>query len=170
MSSSDIPSVVVQVLIQGVSSLFSSCPAILSLPLQITSLTGANLVGPRCCRIGLLCFQEAGRCMRQPNLSVMATLWNRAGHYIFAMWFLLSFLFFPRLISAVADWMSTILPHMVWPKCKFRMQVWNVLHAARWKYRMQEWRKKRHLRTIAQLCRAISSQLRHVSTIGKKTC
>jgi len=27
--------------------------------------------------------------------------------------FLLSF--FPRLISAVGDWMSTILPHMVWP-------------------------------------------------------
>jgi len=26
----------------------------------------------------------------------------------------------------------------------------------------------RHLRTIAQLCRAISSQLRHVSTVGKK--
>jgi len=23
--------------------------------------------------------------------------------------------FFPRLISAVGDWMSTILPHMVWP-------------------------------------------------------
>jgi len=28
--------------------------------------------------------------------------------------------------------------------------------------------KNCHLRTIAQLCRAISSQLRHVSTIGKK--
>ena len=28
--------------------------------------------------------------------------------------------------------------------------------------------KTRHLRTIAQLCRAIFSQLRHVSTIGKK--
>jgi len=28
--------------------------------------------------------------------------------------------------------------------------------------------KIRHLRTIAQLCRAISSQLRHVSTIGQK--
>ena len=27
--------------------------------------------------------------------------------------------------------------------------------------------KNRHLRTIAQLCRAISPQLRHVSTIGK---
>ena len=25
------------------------------------------------------------------------------------------FLFFPRLISAVGDWMSAILPHMVWP-------------------------------------------------------
>jgi len=31
-------------------------------------------------------------------------------------------------------------------------------------------RKKRHLATIAQLRRAISSQLRHVSTIGKKSC
>ena len=29
-------------------------------------------------------------------------------------------------------------------------------------------RKKRHFGTIAQLCRAVSSQLRHVSTIGKK--
>jgi len=28
--------------------------------------------------------------------------------------------------------------------------------------------KNRHLRTIAQLCRAVSSQLKHVSTIGKK--
>ena len=46
------------------------------------------------------------------------------------------------------------------------MQVWNVLHAARWKYRMQV-AKNRHLGTIAQLCRATSSQLRHVSTIGK---
>ena len=30
--------------------------------------------------------------------------------------------------------------------------------------------KNRHLGTITQLYRAISSQLRHVSTIGKKTC
>jgi len=28
--------------------------------------------------------------------------------------------------------------------------------------------KNRHLGTIARLCRVISSQLRHVSTIGKK--
>jgi len=49
----------------------------------------------------------------------MAALCNRASHYIFALWFLFSLfyrsIFFPRLISAVADWMSAILPHMVWP-------------------------------------------------------
>jgi len=49
--------------------------------------------------------------------TTMAALWNRAGHYIFALWFLSFFFsfFFPRLISAVGDWMSTILPHTVWP-------------------------------------------------------
>jgi len=34
--------------------------------------------------------------------------------------------------------MSTILLHMVCPSCEFRMQVWNVLHAAHWKCRMQK--------------------------------
>jgi len=33
----------------------------------------------------------------------------------FALWFLTIFFFIPRLISAAADWMSTILPHMAWP-------------------------------------------------------
>jgi len=45
------------------------------------------------------------------------------------------------------------------------MHVSNVLHAARWKYRTQ---KNRHLCTIAQLCLAISLQLRYISTIGKE--
>ena len=43
------------------------------------------------------------------------------------------------------------------------MYVWNVLHAARWKYRMQKWRRKSpsgHYRTTLQP--------RHTSTIGKK--
>jgi len=35
--------------------------------------------------------------------------------YIFMLWFALSSSFFPRLISAAADWMSATLPHMVWP-------------------------------------------------------
>ena len=53
---------------------------------------------------------------------VMAALCNRGGHYIFALYFLSFFLsffflsfFFPRLISAVGDWMFTILWHMAWP-------------------------------------------------------
>jgi len=46
----------------------------------------------------------------------MAALHSKCGHYIFALWLLSSiFFFFPRLISAVADWMSVILPDMVWP-------------------------------------------------------
>jgi len=49
----------------------------------------------------------------------MVTIWNRADHYIFILCFLsiylLSIFFFPRLISAAGDWMSTILPHTVWP-------------------------------------------------------
>jgi len=48
-------------------------------------------------------------------LFLMDALCNRAGHYILALWFYLFSIFFPRPISAAADWMSTILPHMVWP-------------------------------------------------------
>jgi len=43
-----------------------------------------------------------------------------------------------------------------------------VLHAVRCKYRMQKSSKICHLGTIVQLCRTISLQLRHLSTIGKK--
>ena len=44
---------------------------------------------------------------------IMAALPTRCGHYILQLWFLSFFFllsFFPRLISAVADWMSTIPP------------------------------------------------------------
>ena len=34
---------------------------------------------------------------------------------IFLSFFLSIFFFIPRLISAARDWMSTVLPHMVWP-------------------------------------------------------
>jgi len=51
-------------------------------------------------------------------LKISVTLWPPyligQAIYIFILWFLL-LLLFPRLISAVGDWMSTILPHMVWP-------------------------------------------------------
>ena len=44
----------------------------------------------------------------------VCSLWPPIGHYILQLWFLSSFFFFPRLFSAVGDWMSTILPHMMW--------------------------------------------------------
>jgi len=47
---------------------------------------------------------------------IMAALHSRCGHYIVVLF--LSFFFlvsFPRLISLVAGWMSTILAHKVWP-------------------------------------------------------
>jgi len=43
------------------------------------------------------------------QMLITAALRSRYGHYIF----ILCVFFFPSLISAVADWMSTITPHMV---------------------------------------------------------
>ena len=57
------------------------------------------------------------RSVTRPVLFMVA-LCNRADHYIFILFlssFFLLLLFFPRLISAVGDWMFTILWHMVWP-------------------------------------------------------
>jgi len=48
------------------------------------------------------------------DLLVMVALCNRAT-IIFSSCFFFFLLFFPRLISAVWDWMFTILWHMVWP-------------------------------------------------------
>jgi len=52
----------------------------------------------------------------QADKLFMAALCNR-GAIIFlpCSFYLLSSSFFPRLISAAADWMSTILLHMEWP-------------------------------------------------------
>ena len=42
-----------------------------------------------------------------------------------------------------------------------------MLHVTHWKCKTQKVAKSRHLGTIAQLCRAVSSQLRHALTIRK---
>ena len=56
-------------------------------------------------------------CAADADIIFMVALCNRADHYILpGDFYLLSFFlssFFPRLISAVGDWMSTILPHGV---------------------------------------------------------
>jgi len=61
---------------------------------------------------------------RQPNCGVEQSappIFGRAAitlgmaHISSGFFYLLLLLFFPRLISTVEDWMSNILPHMVWP-------------------------------------------------------
>ena len=59
------------------------------------------------------CWAELGTA--EPSPIFMVAIWNRADHYIFILSIVLSSSFFPRLISAATDWMSAILPHMVWP-------------------------------------------------------
>ena len=78
--------------------------------------------GLKCAGSGSLEIQDC------KGLIIMVALCNRADHNIFILQFLSSFyllllFIFPRLISAVGDWMSTILLHMAWPQCEFRMQV-----------------------------------------------
>ena len=92
-----------------------------------------------------------------------------AGHCILQLWFLSSsfFFFFPRLFSAVADWMSTILPHMMWLSVNLECMSEMCCTQLAENTGRKSYAKNRHLHTIAQLCRDISSQLRHVSTIGK---
>jgi len=52
--------------------------------------------------------------IKETNYGRPALQMRSCGHYIFVLWFLLSssiFYLCPRLISAVADWMSTIYFH-----------------------------------------------------------
>jgi len=93
----------------------------------------------------------------------MAALRSRCGHYIFVLF--LSF--FPRLISAAADWMSAILRYMVWPSANLECRSEMCCTGLAGNAGPKKSPKSRHLATIAQFCRAISSQPRHLSTIGK---
>jgi len=103
--------------------------------------------------------------MRLFVVIIMAALRSRCGHYNFAVWFLSS-IFFPRLsqrpqigcLPYFDTWCGPVRIYNAGLKC-----------AARGSLEMQDPKtaETRHLGTIAQLCRPISSQLRHVSTIGK---
>jgi len=109
---------------------------------------------------------------RQPNFAAL----NRGRHLYLtgrpsrsALAHILVFYlsFFPRLISAVADSMSAIL---TWCGLSANLgcrseTCWT------WSLKIQDAKNRqkiRHLRTIAQLCWTISSEL-GISTIGKKT-
>jgi len=105
---------------------------------------------------------------------IMVAPRNRADHYIFVLWFLSSSFFFlllfssPNLSGRRLD-VYTILLQMVWPLCEFRMQVWNVLHVARWKCRTEKiaknWPSGHHGTTLSGYIFATKD----VSTIGKKS-
>jgi len=89
--------------------------------------------------------------------------------YIFMMWFLLSFFFFPRLISARSE--TGCLPYFhTWCGLSVNLQCRSATCCARLAENTARKKspKSRHLGTIPQLYWAMSSQLRHVSTIGKK--
>jgi len=95
-------------------------------------------------------------------------------HYIFILWFLLlhpfylSFFFFsPNLSRRRLDVCHTSTHGVA------LVQFWDagLKHDACGSLKIQDAKKvtkNRHLGTITQLCRAISLQLRHVSTIGKQ--
>jgi len=72
--------------------------------------------------------------------------------------------FFPHLISAVGDWMSAILH--TWCGLSVNLECMSEMCCTR--LAENTGRKNRHFGTIAPLCWAVSSQLRHVLTIGKK--
>jgi len=94
----------------------------------------------------------------------MAALCNRADHYIFIMFLLSSFFFSSPNLSGQR------LDVYTWCGLSANLECRSETCCAR--LAENTGRKKvaqnRHLGTIAKLCRAISSQLRHVSTIGKK--
>ena len=83
-------------------------------------------------------------------------------HPVVSSVFLLSFFSSPNLSSRRLDVYRTSTHGLA------LVQIWNagLKRAARNSVEIQD-AKGRHLGTILQLCRAISSQLRHISTIGK---
>jgi len=111
--------------------------------------------------------RSARRLYERRLLLFMIALWNMADHHIIALWFLLSFFFFssPNLSRRRLDVCHTST-HRV---ALVQISDGGLKHAAHGSLQIQD-AKNSHLRTIAQLCRclAISLQLRHVSTIGKK--
>ena len=106
------------------------------------------------------------------DITRMTILWSPYGIgqtiYIFMLWFVLSFFFSsPNLGRRRLDVCHTST-HGGGLSANLRCRsetCWTRLAENTGRKKVA---KNRHLGTIAQLCRTISSQLRHVSTIGKK--
>ena len=106
---------------------------------------------------------------------IMAALCNRTDHYIFALWFLSSSSFYlfssPNLSGHRLDVYHRAYFYK-WRDPSANLECRSEMYCTRLAANTgrKKVAKNRHLGTIAQICRAISSQRRHVSTIGKRTC
>jgi len=79
------------------------------------------------------------------------------------------YLIFPRLFSAVADWsLPYTSTHYVALVRTYRCRSETCCTRPAKNTGRKQSPKIRHMRSIAQICRAMSSQRRHVSTIEKK--
>ena len=98
----------------------------------------------------------------------MVALCNRADHYIFALWFLSS-IFFYFLVSSQRPQIGCLPYFYTWrgPSANFECRSEMCCSRLAANTGRENVAKNRHLGTIAQLRRAMSSQLRHISTIGK---
>ena len=118
-----------------------------------TNLPHRSVTGASCYVVVMKCY-------------IMVALWNRADHYIFALRFLSSFF-----LSSPTE--IGCLPYFhTWCSLSANLECMSEMCCTRLAENTgrEKVAKNRHLGTIAQFCRAISSQLRHASTIGKKTC
>jgi len=100
----------------------------------------------------------------------MVVLWNRADHYIFILLFVLLFLLSSSFFKFEPPQLVCLPYFHTWCGVSANLRcrsetccTWLAEKTGR-----KRVAKNRHLGTITQICRAISSQLRHVSTIGKK--
>jgi len=96
---------------------------------------------------------------------IMVALWNRADHYIFCPVVSYSFVYLFSSPSQIG-----CLPYFhTWCGLSANLRCRSETCCTRLARNAgpKKVAKNRHLGTIAQLCRAISLQLRHVSTFGK---
>jgi len=98
-------------------------------------------------------------------------LYSRCGHYIFVLWFLLPSYSTFFLAHSQPSHIGCLPYFHTWCGLSANLGsrsetccTWLAENTVTGRTKSP---KIRHLSTIAQLCRAISSQLRHVSTIGK---
>jgi len=102
--------------------------------------------------------------------AVMVALWNRADHYIFILWFLsIFYLFSSTNLSGYTLYVYHMAYFHTWCGLSANLECRSEMCCKRLAENTgrKKVAKNRLLGTIAQLCRAISSQLRHASTIEK---